>query len=212
MVESRPGTLNADTCAATPKGAAPERRFLPKGWGGLNDYLAPPLPLVAGETYQAWHPFTKGEYDDLLDLEDPASGAVCQAPKPVATWIPGFRFEPCGQYGEDTEEVWDGEGVQLRTIVSLHKPGPTYPERVFFVRQWKAPSGKVFGKTGLRIAVAGEFRRWLRGERWPSFSEAREAHVAWALPVLVVAPEEASPRQVAPPIRDDLESVNGRLA
>lgn len=175
--------------------AAPERRFLPRGWGGIGDFIAPPIPLIVGETYRAWHPFTQGEYLDCLDFEDPASGGTFAPPKPSLTWVPGFRFEPCGGYGEDTVEAWDGEGVQLRTVISLHKPGPTYPERVFYVRQWRAPNGRVFGKTGLRVAVSPVFRRWLRGERWPAYSPAKEAHIRWAH-TLPVAPEEASPRHV----------------
>ncbi len=189
-----PGNLGADTCAATPKSAAPERRFLPKGWGGVSDYTAPPIPLIVGETYQAWHPFTRGEHTDLFDFEEAGSGGTFAMPAPHPTWVPGFRFEQCGQYGEDTEEVWDGEGVQLRTVISLHKPAH-YPERVFYVRQWRDPSGKVFGKANLRVEVAGVFRRWLRAERWPAFSPAKKAHIKWAH-TLPVAPLGASPRQV----------------
>ncbi len=185
-----PSRIGGETSAVRPS-AHPERRFLPKGWGGLADYTAPPIPLIVGETYRAWHPFTRGEYQDPFDFEDPASGGTFQMPKPHATWAPGFRFEPCGRHGEDTEEVWDGEGVQLRTIVSFHKPAH-YPERVFYVRQFRDPGGKVFGKSALRIEVTFKFRRWLRGDRWPSFSPARRAHVQWAYRLANADTSEAS--------------------
>jgi hypothetical protein len=143
-------------------------RYLPKTWA---DYRAPALPLLAGTTYAAWHPFKREEYQPIPD--DPESGY----PAKCATWVPGWRYEPSGP--EDMEEVWDGEGVQLRTIVSLHRPGARYPERVFYTRQWQAPNGHTFGKGALRCVIAPTFRAWLRGERWPAYSPARAAHARW---------------------------------
>lgn len=159
----------SDACGTT-SDAQPSAalRFLPKTW---QDYRAPALPLVAGVTYEAWHPFKLEAYQPIPD--DPEGGY----PAEVKTWVPGWRYEPSGP--EDVEEVWDGEGVQYRTIVSLHRPAPRYPERVFYTRQWRGPNGRVFGKTGLRCVIAPTFRHWLRGERWPDRSPARAGHVAW---------------------------------
>lgn len=137
-------------------------RFAPRSW---FDRRA--VALEVGRAYEAWHPFKREQYTGF----DEEGGFASE------TWVPGWRYEPCGP--EDVEEVWDGEGVQLRTIVSIHKPGK-YPERVFYVRQWRDPDGRVFGNTALRVVVTPTFRHWLYGERWPDYSPAREAHVRWA--------------------------------
>lgn len=163
--------------AAGEAGGSAAERFLPRRW--LADYGKPPLPLAEGVTYAAWHPFIRGSYLEPDGYDEPASGALFQAPQPHATWQPGWSYEACGPHGEDSEEVWGGEGVQLRTIVSIHKPG-RFPTRVFYTRQWRDPDGKVFGKTSLRVVVAPTFRHWLMGERWPVYSPSREAHIAWA--------------------------------
>lgn len=197
--------VDEDPIPAITEGApsAAVKRYLPKGWGGYADYLAPPIPLVPGVTYEAWHPFKREEYQPIPD--DPEGGY----PAKCATWVPGWRYEDCGP--EDVEEVWDGEGEQLRTVVSTHRPGPRYPERVFYTRQWRAPDGRVFGRGGLRCVIAPTFRAWLRGERWPSFSPARKAHARWAytLPAQHAAapgdrealvPRDARP---SPAIRDE---------
>lgn len=201
---------------STPDLGVAERRYLPKVWG------EPPTPLAAGVTYSAWHPFKRDEYAPIPD-EGPESGGVYDWTARESTWVPGWLFEPCGRYGEDVQEVWDGEGLQLRTIVSLHKPGPKYPERVFYVRQWQAPCGRRFGKAGLRCVIAPTFRHWLRGERWPSYSPAREAHIRWVQHALGNTPDaaktgrdpsstpdaELGPGMNPNPIQDELEARSG---
>lgn len=136
--------------------------------------------LFDGFTYAMWHPFTRGKFTPHPEPVIPGDyeGRYTK-PSEQDTWIPGWRFDPCGQYGEDTEEAWDGAGLQLRTVVSIHKPGLKYPPRVFYTRQWQDPDGRTFGKSGLRITTADAFRRWAQGERWPNYSPAHKAQKEW---------------------------------
>lgn len=80
----------------------------------------------------------------------------------VGRWRPGFSQELCGPYGDDTEVVCDAVGTEIFEVVSVHKPGPKYPTRVFYVRRWRDPDGKVFGSTSLKCKVAWAFRNMLR--------------------------------------------------
>lgn len=143
-----------------------EQRHAPRDW-----YRRGPTPLLVGATYAAWHPFKLEAYQPIPD--DPEGGY----PEKVNTWVPGWRYEDSGP--EDVDEAWDGEGTQRRTIISIHRPAPRYPERVFYTRQWVDPAGHMFGKANLRCVVAPTFRRWLHGERWPTYSPAASAHRRW---------------------------------
>lgn len=111
-------------------------------------------PLEAGVTYRVWFPFKRDTYERF------EGDGSAETP----TWIPGWRYEQCGEYGEDSEAAWDGEGAESRLIVSIHRPG-RYPARAFYVRQWQAPDGKIFGKSNLRVTTVGAFRNWLRGSK-----------------------------------------------
>ena len=79
------------------------------------------------------------------------------------SWIPGVTY-PDDPYGG--LPVADGLGELLLTIVSLHKPGK-YPERAFYVRQFRGPDGEMFGKTELRVASVRKFGRLLSGYAHP---------------------------------------------
>src|SRR5690348_9080752 len=59
------------------------------------------------------------------------------------TWRPGLRGELI--YPDDGEEVADGMGHQVLTVVSIHRPGK-FPPRVFYTRRWRDPQGREFGK------------------------------------------------------------------
>lgn len=107
--------------------------------------------IVAGTTYSAWQAFKRTTYTDY----DEEGGFE------VPTWAPGWEYEAYGP--EDSRPVWQGQGAQLRTVIAVFKPG-RYPERVFYTRQFRDPSGKIFGRDGLRITTAQAFRRWMAGE------------------------------------------------
>ncbi|WP_020475018.1 hypothetical protein [Zavarzinella formosa] len=76
------------------------------------------------------------------------------------SWRPGVRHELMG-YG-DPVAVADGVGSQIVTVVSVHKPGK-FPERIFFIRHWKNPEGKMFGKSKLRMKTTPAFRKLVAG-------------------------------------------------
>lgn len=98
------------------------------------------------------HPFVR----DTIELIDESG------PYEKKTWVPGVRHE---QYGpEDTEAVADGIGAQILTVVSVHKPG-RFPMRVFYVRRWRDPDGREFGKRKCHIKTAQAFGWIIRGYR-----------------------------------------------
>ena len=108
-----------------------------------------------GRAYEIRFPFKMGEHHPFPDEDGPPPAAI-------KVWQPGWDQE-ASQYGEHHWcEAW---GAEIRTIVSIHKPG-RYPERVFYVRQWRDPDGKVFGKKSLRILASRDFRRWASGDRY----------------------------------------------
>jgi hypothetical protein len=145
--------------------------WVPSAKASLNE-------LSEGQVCRAWHPFMRQTFQPFPEPVLPGDWAgLYVTPPEVPTWVPGWRYEDCGP--EDVEEVWDGEGEQLRTIVSIHKPG-RYPTRVFYTRQWRDPDGKVFGKPPLRMTTMQAFRTWLSGDRWPSYAPCHTAHTKWA--------------------------------
>lgn len=77
----------------------------------------------------------------------------------ISSWAPGWYSEPAGP--ESEIPAWDGEGAEIRSVISVHKPG-NYPARVFYTRQWRDPNGNVFGKPGLRMTTVTAFRKWRR--------------------------------------------------
>lgn len=81
-------------------------------------------------------------------------------PYEFESWRPGTRGEAV--YPDDCEEVADGEGEMILTVIDVFKPGK-YPERVFYTRKWKDPDGKIFGKNLLKITVVSAFKRRISG-------------------------------------------------
>lgn len=113
--------------------------------GGVGD-------MVPGAVFERWHPFKREEVNRWNE----------EGGYKAMSWIPGWRYEMYCQ--DDGEPVWDGEGVEIRRLVSLHKPD-RYPERAFYVRQWRDPDGKVFGKTALRMTTSSAFRKWVATDK-----------------------------------------------
>ena len=128
------------------------------------------LPLIEGRTYEVWYPFKRETYTRFE-----AEGCTDEP-----TWAPGWRYEGRDVgYGEAAFDAeWDGDGAMLLTVVSLHKPGKTYPERAFYVRQWRDPDGKVFGKKNLRIVSSRALVGWLNGGKTQHLNDDREAALA----------------------------------
>lgn len=105
-----------------------------------------------GAVIEAPYPFIRSEYISFGE-----DGAI-----EVPSWKPGTRTVPV--YPDDAEDVADAMGAIVLTVVSIHKPG-RYPARVFFVRQWKDPAGRLFGNNQLRITTMPAFRRLAAGFR-----------------------------------------------
>jgi hypothetical protein len=119
--------------------------------------------------------------------EDIAENDQCVAPYPFyhevfhyfdedgpgskIAWRPGTRFVQTAI--DDGDYVWDGEGEIRLRVVGIYRPGK-YPTRVFFVRQWVDPSGRVFGKTNLRMTTLGAFKRLAKGYRYPGSRDGAE--------------------------------------
>lgn len=97
------------------------------------------------------YPFVRDTYDDAGD--------------PIPTWRPGVRYELLPPDGGE-EAVADGVGEMHLRVISTHKPG-RYPERVFYLRQWRDPDGRVFGSPSLKIASIHKFRRLTAGYAFP---------------------------------------------
>ena len=118
-----------------------------------------PDGLLEGTVYRVWFPFLRDTYTEppTGEQETYVEGET------RATWRPGWTYELCGHYGDDSEPAWEGDGEELRELVAICKPGH-YPARAFYVRQWRDPDGRVFGKKGLRMTTASAFRRWTLGE------------------------------------------------
>lgn len=113
--------------------------------------------LTAGLVFTVPHPFVREEVS--LPPDDPQATGL----NIVMSWRPGVRFELTGPWG-DSETLADGMGSQILTVVSEHKPG-RFPTRVFYTRQWRSPSGKLFGKPALRIKTKDAFLRLVKGYR-----------------------------------------------
>ncbi|HEY5800340.1 MAG TPA: hypothetical protein VIT92_08965 [Burkholderiaceae bacterium] len=112
--------------------------------------------IEVGKQYATNYPFIRVKFDSH-ELSD---GEWTHAE--IESWQPGVRFESDGFDGTDTYA--DGVGAMQLQVVSTHKPDK-YPERVFYVRQWRDPDGKVFGKPKLRITTAQNFRQLIKGYR-----------------------------------------------
>jgi len=110
--------------------------------------------LKSGDVFNVSYPFVLEEVE-LLDTDGPCT---------TKSWRPGVEYVATGPYGDSFEPFADKMGVMRLTVVSVHKPGK-YPARVFFVRQWIDPNGKLFGKTKLRMTTATVFARRARGYR-----------------------------------------------
>lgn len=114
--------------------------------------------IAIGKTYSVRYPFFVTIFE----------GFDADGPFQQESWRPG-----CGSdRNDDNDRSWfsDGHGEMLLEVIAEFKPG-RFPERVFFVRKWKDPDGKVFGLNKLRMTTHNNFVRMLKGYRRPYESE-----------------------------------------
>ena len=108
--------------------------------------------------------------------------------------VKGYPFVRCVKTLHDFDETWsregwrpgcekdiedggnvayaaDGLGAMLLEVVQVVKLPNGFAPRVFYVRKWRDPDGKVFGKRRCRVTTTSAFSSsWLRGgfARWIS--------------------------------------------
>ena len=86
------------------------------------------------------------------------------------SWRPGTVEPKTHEYPEHCAEhyrVAHGEGhMLLRLIQQVALPKP-YRARVFYVRQWRDPDGKEFGKRLLRLCTVQVWKSLCSGYRFP---------------------------------------------
>jgi hypothetical protein len=129
--------------------------------------------LEAGAIFRAPYPFILDKYTAVENDGDGYSTSE------QTTWKPGTRLETVYIPPDDCDSVniADGVGEIILTIVSTHKPGH-YPTRVFFVRQWRSPAGKEFGKRSCRCVTAEKFRRLAKGYAYPFEIDQKKTRAA----------------------------------
>lgn len=80
----------------------------------------------------------------------------------------------CGEWKPGAEVIKEdggclttchGEGLLTVTLVSIHKPGPTFHPRVFYRAQFTDPDGKQM-RPGLRMKTAAAFTTFVKGYRY----------------------------------------------
>lgn len=119
---------------------------------GMDGHKEGAMQLEPGMVIEVRHPFIRSTYtvmEEDCDYEIPC-------------WCPGTKRRDGGAFTDQA----DGEGQQILTVVSLHTPG-TYPERVFYTRQWRDPDGKVFGKRALQSCSRRKFATMCHAYRYP---------------------------------------------
>lgn len=107
----------------------------------------------AGQELTAEYPFVRDVYADCDE----------GGPFERKTWKPGVNHEMV--YPDDSEAFADAKGQVVYTVIALFKPG-SFPERVFYIRNWIDPDGKRFGKNKLRVTTKQNFRNLIRGYRY----------------------------------------------
>ena len=122
------------------------------------------------EVHEVPYPF----FQETVDAPWEMTGEDFTVPT-IKSWRPGCSFEELEDiYGSFSPDWYaDGMGHMVLTVIQrVNMPKP-YPGRVFYTRQWRDPSGKLFGNKKLRIATTGSFNRLLRGYRHPFSYEPR---------------------------------------
>lgn len=107
--------------------------------------------IESGSKFTCPYPFVMDTYDSVSSYD----GEIYSED----VWRPGVRYD-------GDEAVADNSGSMVLDVISIHKPGK-YPERIFFIRTWIDPDGKVFGKKRLRMATRYAFEKLTQGYRYP---------------------------------------------
>ena len=93
-----------------------------------------------------------------------------------------FVFRGCDNDGPFSDDGWrpgcekdveeggvdyaaDGLGAMLLEVVQVVKLPGGFAPRVFYVRRWRDPDGKVFGKRRCRVTTTSAFAKLMKGYR-----------------------------------------------
>lgn len=112
--------------------------------------------FFCGAEFRAPYPFIRTTYEAMP--EDPDG-----SPEERKTWRPGVDHECTDNFGS-TRSYADRMGEVTFTVIGVFKPG-SFPTRIFFVRKWQDPDGKIFGKGNLHITTQQNFRTLIKGYR-----------------------------------------------
>lgn len=84
------------------------------------------------------------------------------------SWRPGTKRIPCPDdwLGEVEKAIANGMGLMLLTIVKEVELPRNFRDRIFYIRRWRDPEGKEFGKNVLRVTTDTGFKRLLNGYRY----------------------------------------------
>lgn len=110
----------------------------------------------AGQEIYAPYPFIRTVFVAMPDDEE-------SEPQTSPTWRPGVEHEFIDNFGS-TRTYADLMGQVYYQVIAVFKPG-SFPERVFFVRQWIDPDGRRFGKNKLHVTTTQAFNRLCAGYR-----------------------------------------------
>ncbi len=85
-----------------------------------------------------------------------------------AGWRPGCDRDQSSADGID-DHTADGLGAMLIQIVDVVQLPGGFAPRVFYVRRWRDPDGKEFGKKLCRVTTVGTLAKTVKGYRHPFF-------------------------------------------
>jgi hypothetical protein len=111
------------------------------------------------KTIEVPYPFVRQPFDNI---DDEGNGFSDES------WAPGTKCVPLQQANgpwEEGEFIAQGMGHMILTVVHIAKIPGRYADRVFYVRRWRDPDGKEFGKNNLRVTTTAAFGRMCNGFR-----------------------------------------------
>jgi len=112
------------------------------------------MSYEVGQVHERWTPFiVEDKKLTYFDGENFTTSAIKH-------WRPGLKSEPI--YPDDARPVWDGEGAEIRRIVSIASIEGG-GKRILYRRTWRRPDGGEFGKARVRMTTPSAFTAWLRG-------------------------------------------------
>lgn len=79
-------------------------------------------------------------------------------------WTPGCDKDKA-ENGQEWDFSADGLGAMVLEVVKIVALPGSFQTRIFYVRQWRDPDGKVFGKRRLRVTTKSAFSKIAKGYR-----------------------------------------------